>query len=175
MQTLNIGKQIKQAFTLIELLVVIAIIAILAAMLLPALAQAKAKAKAIQCVSNMRQLQLCYQMFVGDNNDSLPNNVSTSATTTSTNSGSWIGGSAQLDTTADNIKTGILYAYNNSVTIYACPANTRMIPTGVAGQTVPQTRTCAIDYAMNGYSAGPPAGVTSNPLKKLTSGAFLNQ
>src|ERR1035441_6784754 len=64
----------RKAFTLIELLVVIAIIAILAAMLLPALAAAKNKAKETQCVNDYKQLQLCYQMYVGDNNDQLPLN-----------------------------------------------------------------------------------------------------
>jgi len=59
-------------FTLIELLVVIAIIAILAAMLLPALAAAKAKAYKIQCVNNARQIGIAYQLYVNDNGDVLP-------------------------------------------------------------------------------------------------------
>src|ERR1700743_327782 len=76
-----------RAFTLIELLVVIAIIAILAAMLLPALAKAKGRALAAQCVSNLKQLQIGWIAYAGDNNDLMMPNSPLSAV-----GASWVGG-----------------------------------------------------------------------------------
>jgi prepilin-type N-terminal cleavage/methylation domain-containing protein/prepilin-type processing-associated H-X9-DG protein len=141
---------LRDGFTLIELLVVIAIIAILAALLLPALAKAKEKVRTAQCLSNMKQLELCYQMYFGDNNDLLPLNFVDNPPQ------NWILGSAQNDTTTTNIQRGVLYQYNTSTAIYACPANTVKITLG--NTVVPQTRTCSIEFSMGGNSASSATG-----------------
>ena len=78
----------RQGFTLIELLVVIAIIAILAALLLPALARAKEKARAIQCLSNIRQAGLASSLYLGDYNDRYPPATTKNGTVTQL---SWVG------------------------------------------------------------------------------------
>jgi prepilin-type N-terminal cleavage/methylation domain-containing protein/prepilin-type processing-associated H-X9-DG protein len=132
-----------RAFTLIELLVVIAIIAILAALLLPSLARAKEEGRRANCVSNLRQLTICWEMYSDDNQGFLPPNNWIDYVGSGggfNQSVSWCNGDALTDTTASNIQTGLLFPYNRSTGIYHCPSDVSTI-VDVNGNALPQLRT----------------------------------
>jgi prepilin-type N-terminal cleavage/methylation domain-containing protein/prepilin-type processing-associated H-X9-DG protein len=114
-----------RAFTLIELLVVIAIIAILAGMLLPALARAKAKGGSVACGNNLRQLQLSWLLYKDDFNDLLPPNElwDGNGAFPSSAKGNWVVGNAQRDLTFANIQSGVLFPYARSTGVYRCPSD----------------------------------------------------
>jgi prepilin-type N-terminal cleavage/methylation domain-containing protein/prepilin-type processing-associated H-X9-DG protein len=121
----------RSAFTLIELLVVIAIIAILAALLLPTLSRAKQNGWNVACLNNLRQLQICWQQYAGDNDDVLvPNNFvyyvnmgGTNGPTPGEDELTWCHSLAPLDTNAITDSTSLLFQYNRSPAIYRCPAD----------------------------------------------------
>lgn len=152
----------RSAFTLIELLVTVAIIAILAALLLPVLAKAKANAKTALCSGNLHQLSMGCKMYADDSQGRLVTSiylvVAQEGIEPFYNTNCWVLGSMDDDQTVfppidpgvldstniNGIKRGSLYAYNQNPAIYRCPSD----PSQTGG--IPKVRS----YSMNGWMGG---------------------
>jgi len=161
------------AFTLIELLVVIAVIAILAALLLPVLSRAKARALGFQCLNNNRQLMLAWRMYVEDAHDRLP----------SAKGGpyAWMSGDldynpnnrSNWDPTVDIMKSPLWPDCGKNAAIFKCPSDPSVVVVG--GKTLPRVRSVSMLNWVGGRGggAGGPATMNwSNTKLGTTSGEY---
>jgi type II secretory pathway pseudopilin PulG len=146
----------RRAFTLVELLVVIASITILAALLLPALSEVKAKGKQTSCLSNLHQFGFALQMYASDNAGDLVVNLPENL-----GSNSWVLGNLKIASQSTNpagLRQGLLFAYLGQPTVYWCPAD--------PSQTDGQARVRS--YAMNGWMGSRCMGTYSGPTGSRT-------
>ncbi len=129
----------RNAFTLIELLVVIAIIAVLAALLLPVLGKAKEKGRQVQCVNNLKNLQLSWLMYADDHDGWLPKNHATDFAGKQAIYPSWTAGWMDyMNTNRDNTNTWLLLnnpfgsigGYTRTAAIYKCPSDRSYVDMG---------------------------------------------
>jgi prepilin-type N-terminal cleavage/methylation domain-containing protein/prepilin-type processing-associated H-X9-DG protein len=169
--------KLSRGFTLIELLVVIAIIAILAAMLLPALARAKQQSQSIKCMSNAHQIMIAWVMYADDNNSLLapndyPYTTAFPPITPKVEAKNWATGT--MEQQSDNVTSlltsqyTVLSPYAKSATIFHCPADSFIDP-GWTTNNTPHVRSYSMNsavgtYLYSHYSGGTPAPNVGAPV-----------
>ena len=158
-------------FTLIELLVVIAIIAILAALLLPALGKAKQQAQGAKCLSNQKEMALAWKMYVDDNRSRFPNNIDEANQGFDTGKPpypGWCFGVMAWDVNhTDNTNWDIIINsqvgpyVRNQIQIYLCPADIWLCKEG--GKQTPRVRSCSMNAFVGMEASEVLANGTANP------------
>jgi len=163
------------AFTLVELLVVIAIIGILAALLLPTLSTAKKQAKGIECKSNMRQLELGWQLYADNNAGVFAVNDSGREAGKSEETPSWVAGYLSVGDTPDNTNTEMLVGkeyqkcgsigpYTINPKIYHCPSDVSVNN----GTAQPRVRSISMNSWINPGRDGISGDYWDRPFEKYT-------
>ncbi len=143
-------------FTLVELLVVIFITGVLAALLSTAFSNTRASSVRVNCMSNMRQLQMAWRLYVDDNDDWLPLNRSVDSPLEQyfgrrNSPGSWVVGRPAEDRTTANLMRGTLFPYTKSVSVYRCPADRSTV---VGHKDILRTRSYSMSAFLNGDTVG---------------------
>lgn len=148
-----------KAFTIVDLTVLLAVVALLAAMLLPALNKTRVQAETSQCLNNVKQLAGCWTMYTHENQGKLPPNYLASPK-------AWVNHNVATPYGATNesaIRAGVLFSYNHSLSIYKCPG-AKTLPEGI--RSIPsstQTRLVR-NYSIQGRMGG------ANPLQASMHG-----
>jgi prepilin-type N-terminal cleavage/methylation domain-containing protein len=173
-------------FTLVELLVVIAIIGILAAMLLPTLSSAKKRAQGMQCLSNLRQLSVGWQIYTDDSNNQYPVTGSTGGAELTVGEDainpSWVAGIMKTTTTPDNTNVnqlvgssyssfGSIGSYIKNAVIYHCPADISMDPVN----NLPRVRSVSVNGWINPGKTNVSLTYWSSPFKRFIRSTDFNR
>ena len=159
----------RRGFTLVELLVVMAVIAILAALLLPALSQVRARAQAIVCLNNTRQLGLAWQVYATEHNDGLPYNLGMAGSSFRTRL-NWVNNVMTWDLSSDNTNTATLAGaslgpfVSGNTSVYHCPADTILSAEQRAAGWTARIRSYSMnalvgdagDISINGFNTNAP-------------------